>query len=50
MDTIDWLEEYAPGFQALSKAERRAITEFLFLWSLFEAKVNRAEFTGGSNS
>ncbi len=39
MDTIDWLEEYAPGFQALSKTERRAITEFLFLWSLFEAKV-----------
>ena len=39
MDTIDWVQEYAPGFQALSEAERRAITEFLFLWSLFEAKV-----------
>ena len=39
MDTFDWLQEYAPGFQALSEAERRAIAEFLFLWSLFEAKV-----------
>lgn len=39
MDTFDWLQEYAPGFQALSEAERRAMSEFLFLWSLFEAKV-----------
>lgn len=39
MDTFEWLQEYAPGFQALSGAERRAIEEFLFLWSLFEAKV-----------
>ncbi len=39
MDTIKWLEAYAPGFQALSEAKRREITEFLFLWSLFEAKV-----------
>ena len=39
MDTIDWLQKYAPGFQALSEAERQAITEFSFLWSLFEAKV-----------
>ena len=39
MDTIDWLEEYAPGFHALSDDERQAITEFSFLWSLFEAKA-----------
>ena len=36
---IDWLQEYAPGFQALSDAERQIITEFSFLWSLFEAKA-----------
>ena len=39
MNTIDWLQEYAPGFQALSGPELRAIEEFLLLWSLFEAKV-----------
>ncbi len=39
MNTIDWLEKYAPGFQALSDEERQAITEFSFLWSLFEAKA-----------
>ena len=39
MDTFDWLKEYSPGFQELSKAELRAFAEFLFLWSLFEAKV-----------
>ena len=47
MDTFDWLQEYAPGFQALSEAERRAIAEFLFLWSLFEAKVLNEH--GGAN-
>lgn len=39
MDTIDWLRKYAPGFQVLSEAERDAYAEFLFLWSLFEAKA-----------
>ncbi len=39
MDTFDWLQDYSPGFRQLSKAELRAFAEFLFLWSLFEAKV-----------
>ena len=39
MDTSDWLQKFAPGFQALSGDERQAITEFSFLWSLFEAKA-----------
>ena len=38
MNVVEWLEKYAPGFQALSGDERQAITEFSFLWSLFEAK------------
>jgi len=39
MIPIDWLEQNAPGFRDLSDDERTAITDFSFLWSLFEAKV-----------
>ncbi len=38
MNAFEWLREYAPGFQDLSDEERLAITEFSFLWSLFEAR------------
>ena len=38
MNAVEWLQTYAPGFHALSDDERQAITEFSFLWSLFEAK------------
>ena len=34
--TVQWLENNAPGFQSLLPAEREAIAQFLFLWSLFE--------------
>ncbi len=36
MDTTEWLEQYAPGFQGLSLEAREAIMHFSFLWSLFE--------------
>ena len=39
MIALDWLERNAPGFNALSHEQRGAITNFLFLWSLFESKV-----------
>ncbi|HID46609.1 MAG TPA: hypothetical protein EYP34_12750 [Chromatiaceae bacterium] len=35
----DWLDRYAPGLQALTQEERDAITNFAFLWTMFEAKV-----------
>ena len=38
MNAVAWPRKFAPGFQALSIEERQAITEFSFLWSLFEAK------------
>ena len=38
MSVVEWLNEYAPGFQGLSDGELQAITEFLLLWSLFEAR------------
>ena len=34
-----WLEEHAPGFRDLPTADRRAIFDFAFLWSLFEAHI-----------
>lgn len=34
-----WLEARAPGFRDLPEADRRAIFDFAFLWSLFEAQV-----------
>ena len=34
-----WLEARAPGFKDLPETDRRAIFDFSFLWSLFEAQV-----------
>lgn len=34
-----WLEAREPGFQDLPENDRRAIFDFTFLWSLFEAEV-----------
>lgn len=34
-----WLEARAPGFQELPDSDRRAIYDFAFLWSLFEAEI-----------
>ena len=39
MKPIDWLRYNEPGFAVLSGDERDAIGEFVFLWSLFEARV-----------
>lgn len=47
MNPIRWLEQNAPGFDALSEQERAAIEHFSFLWSFFEA---RALSTRGSSS
>lgn len=37
-----WLEARAPGFQELPDSDRRAIYDFAFLWSLFEAEIMEA--------
>lgn len=37
-----WLEARAPGFQDLPDGDRRAIFDFAFLWSLFEAEIMEA--------
>lgn len=37
-----WLEARAPGFQDLPYEDRRAIFDFAFLWSLFEANIMEA--------
>ncbi|GAA0909684.1 hypothetical protein GCM10009552_20650 [Rothia nasimurium] len=34
-----WLEARAPGFLNLPDPDRRAIFDFAFLWSLFEAQI-----------
>lgn len=34
-----WLESRAPGFKELPVKDRRAIFDFAFLWSLFEAEI-----------
>lgn len=34
-----WLEARAPGYRDLPEPDRRAIFDFAFLWSLFEAQV-----------
>ncbi|QXI42806.1 hypothetical protein HU734_021530 [Pseudomonas wayambapalatensis] len=39
MNPIQWLEKNAPGFDTLSGKERAAITHFVLLWSLFEARA-----------
>lgn len=46
LNPIQWLEENAPGFDALSEQERAAISHFALLWSFFEA---RALSTRGSS-
>lgn len=37
-----WLEARAPGFHDLPHDDRRAIFDFAFLWSLFEAEIMEA--------
>lgn len=34
-----WLEARAPGFRDLPDSDRRAIFDFSFLWTLFEAQI-----------
>jgi hypothetical protein len=34
-----WLEARAPGFRDLPEMDRRAIFDFVFLWSLFEGQI-----------
>jgi hypothetical protein len=46
MNPIQWLEQNAPGFDALPEQERAAIAHFALLWSFFEA---RALSTRGSS-
>ena len=46
MNPIEWLDQNAPGFNALSTSERDAIAHFALLWSFFEA---RALATRGSS-
>lgn len=38
-----WLMERIPGYAALPRADRDAITTFVLLWSLFEARLMKAE-------
>ena len=35
----EWLSKHAPGFHELTDQERSAISDFTFLWSLFEARI-----------
>ena len=44
----DWLDRYAPGLQALTQEERDAITNFAFLWTMFEARVLGARASANS--
>lgn len=39
MISMEWIQVYAPGFQALSTEERKSIMNFLFLWSFFESEA-----------
>lgn len=36
---VAWLREHVPGFSSLSDAEISAISDFAFLWSLFEDRI-----------
>lgn len=38
-ESEQWLSKRAPGFHDLSGPDRRAIYDFAFLWSLFEAQL-----------
>jgi len=42
-----WLKEKLPGYAALPSADRDAITIFALLWSLFEARLMKAEANAG---
>jgi hypothetical protein len=39
MDPLTWFQRRVPGFDLLSGQERKAISDFLLLWSLYEASV-----------
>lgn len=39
MNPFEWLKAHAYGYDSLSSAEHDALSQFLFLWSLFEAEV-----------
>ena len=39
MAAIQWLEARVPGFRDLPRADRDALSQFLLLWSYFEASV-----------
>lgn len=34
-----WLRDYGPGYRNLSRGERRAVSDFVMLWSVYEAQV-----------
>ena len=34
-----WLRDYGPGYRHLSRSERRAGSDFVMLWSVYEAQV-----------
>lgn len=36
---MEWLQYKAPGFNQLSDEELEAVSDFSFLWSLFEARI-----------
>lgn len=38
-NAMEWLKAKAPGFNHLSEDEQNAITDFSFLWTLFESRV-----------
>lgn len=37
--SINWLKARAPGYASLSENEYQAISDFCFLWSLFESRI-----------
>ena len=39
MIPVDWMDHYAPGLRNLSAEERHVITDFLFLWTILEARA-----------
>jgi hypothetical protein len=48
MDPTQWLEQSARGFAQLSTLERKAIGEFMLLWSHYEAEALHTE--GNANA
>lgn len=39
LEPNNWLSNCAPGFSQLESSERRAVTDFVMVWSLYEAQV-----------